>query len=147
MSWLRHAFAVDPDGPAEPTALQQPVVDWLCLQIARRRLGTPGLVFLEMFRPLNYLGAQSMHFLAPAVWAMVPARSYADYQRLARFLERRGSIEYLIRRIEHFEAELQHCQAAGQPVDQFICQHLSQLRRRAAQSPDETGRAPGSNQD
>ena len=61
----RHAFAVDPPGPAEPTVFQRPAVDWVCTQIAKRHLSTPGLIFLEMTRPLNWLSAQAMHYSKP----------------------------------------------------------------------------------
>jgi hypothetical protein len=109
---LRHAFAVDAPGPAEPSAEEQPVVDWLCATIARKRMAVPGLMLAEMMRPLSYLGAQAMHVTAPAVWALASRQTYAGYEHFARFLERRGSIEYIARRIEHFEAELARARRA-----------------------------------
>ncbi|MCP3905708.1 MAG: hypothetical protein GY715_18945 [Planctomycetes bacterium] len=102
---LRHAFHVDPPGPAEPTPQQQPAVDWFCQQIARRQLTTPGLIALEMGRPLNFIASQAMHFLSPGVWAVAPNRMYEGYKHFAEFLEHRGAMEYLEQRIEHFEAE------------------------------------------
>lgn len=102
---LSHAFAVDPPGPTEPTVEEREAVDWFCRQVARRHLTTPGLIALEMSRPLNYLAAQLMHFSEPAVWALAPPRVRRGYQHFAAFLERRGSIDYLSRRIEHFEHE------------------------------------------
>src|SRR5262249_30866587 len=41
VSWLRHAFAVDPPGPAEPNELQRRLVDKVCGEVVRRRLTTP----------------------------------------------------------------------------------------------------------
>ena len=102
-SKLRHAFAVDPTGPAEPTPQQQVPVDWVCKQVAKRHLTTPTLFFLEMSRPLNYVGAQVGHVMAPGVWAIVRQLTYERYKHFLAFLERRGSMEYLSRRIEHFE--------------------------------------------
>lgn len=61
MSWLKHAFAVDPPGPAEPTPAQRAAVDRVCFEITKRHLSTPALLFLETFRPLNYLGSQVLH--------------------------------------------------------------------------------------
>lgn len=101
---IKHAFAVDPPGPTEPTEQQKPVVDWVCDQIAKRRLTLPGLIFLEMSRPLNYLGSQVMHFTSPGVWAIAPKHIYGGYKHFARFLESRGSMEYMCRRIEELEA-------------------------------------------
>lgn len=100
---LRYAFAVDPPGPAQPTEEQQPSVDWVCEQIARRHLTAPALVGLEMSRPLNWVAAQGLHVFAPGVWAIVKQQTYQDYKHFAAFLEKRGSVEYLTRRVEHFE--------------------------------------------
>ena len=100
---LRHAFAGDPPGPAERTEKQQPAVDWLCLQVAKRHLTTPGLIALEMSRPLNWVCSQRMHMFSPGAWAVFGQQNYEHYQQFASFLERRGAMEYLERRIEHFE--------------------------------------------
>ncbi len=102
---LRHAFAVDPPGPAEPTPPQQAPVDWVCEQVVKRQLATPALFFLEMSRPLNYVGSQLGHVMAPGVWAIVRQLTYERYKHFLAFLERRGSMEYLSQRIEYFEAE------------------------------------------
>ncbi len=102
---LRHAFAVDPPGPAEPTEKQQPAVDWLCMQVAKRHLTTPGLIALEMSRPLNWVFSQGMHMFSPGAWAVFGQQNYEHYQQFASFLERRGAMEYLERRIEQFEQE------------------------------------------
>ena len=106
MSWLKrgfqHAFAVEPSGPAEPTDTQRPVVDLVCKEVARQRLGTPALMALEMSRPLNFVGANVLHFFQPMISAVVDGKGCSQF---ASFLERRGSIEYICRRIEHFERE------------------------------------------
>ena len=102
MKWLKHAFAVEPDGPAEPTDAQQAVVHEVCRAIVRRRMTTPALMFLEMTRPLNYLAAQTMHFFAPVLTAVVDREGYRQF---AEFLEHRGSVDYLCRQIEALEAE------------------------------------------
>ena len=102
---LRRAFAVDPPGPAEPTPQQQAAVDWVCRQIAKRHLTTPGLLALEMSRPLNYVGAQMLHVMQPAVWALASQQSYESYVHFSQFLEKRGSLEYMMRRIEALEQE------------------------------------------
>ena len=104
-SKLKHAFAVDPPGAVEPNESQRPAVDWVCMQVAKRNMTLPGLIFLEMARPLNYLGSQVMHFTSPGVWAIAPKHIYGGYKDFATFLENRGSIEYMCRRIEELEAE------------------------------------------
>lgn len=102
MSWLKHAFRVDPPGPAKPTAPQKAVVDRICSEIARRHLATPALLFLETFRPLNYLGSQILHFFQPVATAILDPERFRHF---AQFLEQRGSVDYLCRRIEDFEGE------------------------------------------
>jgi len=100
---LRHAFAVDEPGPTEPRPEQQAVVDRFCREVARRKMAAPGLIALEMGRPLNFIASQTMHFFGPAVWALVRQQTWDQYKQFAAFLERRGAIDYLIQRIEHFE--------------------------------------------
>ncbi len=104
-SRFKHAFAVDPPGPAVPNEAQERPVEWLCRQVAKRSLTTPGLIALEMSRPLNYVGAHVMHFFEPAISALAQQATLDDYRHLAQFLEQRGSIEYICRRIEELEAE------------------------------------------
>jgi hypothetical protein len=102
---VRHAFAVDPPGPAEPTPEQRVPVDWISRQVTKRHLTTPALIALEMCRPLNWLTAQCMHVAEPAVWAIAPTHMLDHYKSLTGFLEQRGSVQYLAQRIEQFEAE------------------------------------------
>jgi hypothetical protein len=98
---------VDPPGPAQPTLDQQAAVDWICKQVARRHLTTPSLIALEMTRPLNSIFSHTLQFFSPGVWALLRQRNYEHYKHFAAFLERRGAMEYLERRIEHFEAKAQ----------------------------------------
>ena len=96
-SWFKHAFAVDPPGPALPTDDEKRVVERLATEVVRRGLTAPALLFLESSRPLNYLGSQLLVFFAPfAELVFKPA----DYRTLTGFLEHRGSVEYTCRRIE-----------------------------------------------
>ena len=128
MSWLKHAFAVDAEGPAEPTPLQQVTVDWFCLQIARRRLTTPGLIMLDVLRPYNYLGSQLMHFSRPGAWALLSKRFYAGYVAISEYLEQRGSLEYMHHRVEYFEAEMLKREESGASIKEYIQQHMEQVR-------------------
>ncbi len=104
-SKLKHAFAVDAPGAVEPTEAQRPAVEWICTQVAKRNMTLPGLIVMEMTRPLNWIGAQVMHLTSPGVWAIAPKHIYGGYQNFATFLEKRGSVEYMCRRIEELEAE------------------------------------------
>jgi hypothetical protein len=95
--WLKHAFAIEPEGPVEPTEAQKLVVDRLCQQVVVRGLSAPALVFLESVRPLNYVTSQTLQFFAPIISTVADPNACRD---LAEFLEHRGSVDYLCRRIE-----------------------------------------------
>jgi hypothetical protein len=102
MQWLRHAFAIDKEGPAEPDLQQRAVIDRVCVEVVRRRMATPALLFLEMSRPLNYAASQAMHFFAPLLAVVADTKGY---QQFAVFLEQRGSVDFLCRRIQQLESE------------------------------------------
>ena len=98
MQWLKHAFAVDPPGPAEPNEAQKTAIDRVADEIVRRGLTTPTLMALEMSRPLNYVGSQAMHFFTPFLSVFTNTQGY---QHLAEFLEQRGSIATICNAIEN----------------------------------------------
>src|SRR5262245_32135166 len=100
MNWFKHAFGIDPPGPAEPNEAQRALIEKLCAEIARRRMTTPALIALEMHRPFNYLSAQVLHFFQPFVSAVMNADEYEEF---AQFLEQRGSIDYFVARLEAHE--------------------------------------------
>jgi hypothetical protein len=102
MQWLKHAFAIDKPGPAQPTPDQQTVVDRMCAEVVRRQMAGPAIVFLETLRPLNFVSAQALHFLSPFVSVMVDSNAH---KHLAAFLEHRGSIDYLCDRIGELDAD------------------------------------------
>lgn len=111
MGWLKHAFAIDPPGPAEPNEDEARVLDRLARLVVRRGLTAPALFFLECSHPLNFVASSLMVALLPIVKLFFKGH---DYAVLTRFLERRGSIETLCRRIEVVTAE--HDRAAKDAV-------------------------------
>jgi len=101
MSFWKHAFAVEPDGPAEPTPDQRAVIDVLCQRIVDRGMELPAILFLESSKPLGPMVAQSLLLLQP--WFEL----VADRNQLAiltKFLDRRGSFDYLCGRLEELSA-------------------------------------------
>lgn len=100
MSWIRHAFAINASS-GDPTREQLDVVERLCQEVVRRRLTSAAIAFLEMTRPLNYLGAQALHYFAPMISAIASGR---DHEHLASFLERRDAIDRICSRLEAMEA-------------------------------------------
>jgi len=102
VNWFKHAFAVEQQGPAQPTERQQQVVGRVCNEIVRRHLSTPALIFLEMSRPLNFVGAQVLHFFSPFLTIFTDTNSHQEF---AAFLEQRGSIDYICTQIEQLESK------------------------------------------
>ena len=97
MSWWKHAFAIEPDGPIVPTAEQQPVIDGVCQRIADRGLALPAILFLESCKPLGPVAAQSLLFVQP--WFELVSDRH-QLEIFTKFLDRRGSFDYLCRKLE-----------------------------------------------
>ena len=102
LSWLKHAFAVEAPGPAIPTADELAALDPLLKEVVRRRMVQPAILFLESMRGLNFVAGQTMHFFQPFATAVVdPVR----FETLARYCERRGSIDWLCDELTRRSAE------------------------------------------
>jgi hypothetical protein len=99
---LQHAFAVDAPGAVAPDAEDLPRFEALLHRIVVREMTGPAVLVLESWRPLNGVTAQAMHALTPFVGMVAEA---ATWERLARYLQRRGSIPWLIDRLERMAAE------------------------------------------
>jgi hypothetical protein len=102
LDWLKHAFAIEPEGTHVPTEGQRAIIDKLCRQVVARGLTTPALIFLESVRPLNYVSSQTLQFFTPILSAVADRKACDE---LAEFLEHRGSVEFLCQRIEELERE------------------------------------------
>lgn len=116
MGWkesFRHAFAVEKKEDFQPTEEQKKIVDKLCREIVRRHMETPSKLLLEVCQPLNYIGAQALHFLRPAASAIFNTHQYRVF---AEFLEHRGAIDYIVSRLEHFENRTE--QDEGSPEEE-----------------------------
>ncbi len=100
--WLRNAFAVEGRRLPELTDEQRAMVERLAREVVRRKLGTPAIAFLEMSHPLNSVGASALHFFTPLLSVLFDVEGC---RRFAEFLEKRGSIEVICRRIEELLAE------------------------------------------
>jgi hypothetical protein len=72
--------------------------DTLAQGITKRRLSSAAIFFLESMKPLGWIGSQVMYFFQP-IMRLVFSES-SRYDRAARLLEKRGSVELLLRRIE-----------------------------------------------
>ncbi len=98
MAWekLKHAFAVGQRNDQPLSEVQERVVERLCQTIRERKMVPAAAAFLELSRPLNYIGAQGLHFLEPFATAVFSAEEYREF---TLFLERRDAIDILQDRI------------------------------------------------
>jgi hypothetical protein len=82
--------------PEEDEVLEkaaQKVVQW--------KMAVPAILFLESVKPLNYIGSQALVFFEPIVQSVF---SIKDYDTFRSALEKRESIELLLRKIEAHDA-------------------------------------------
>lgn len=92
-----HAFAVDPP-QSVLTPQESALLEKIAHLLVHRHLESPALLFLESLGPLNFLGSQVVHGLRPFLDVVCEA---TELERLAVILERRDSIDHLIRLIQH----------------------------------------------
>jgi hypothetical protein len=74
------------------------MLDDLADGIANRRLTPAALFFLESMKPLGWIGSQMLLFLRPIV--AIVWHDPTKWDRVQKILEKRGSIELLLRRLE-----------------------------------------------
>ncbi len=89
---FRHAFATQPDVPPLSPA-DAALMERVAAAIVKRGMAAPAMVFLESMGPMNYLGSQALHVLAPIIECAIPPK---DVEQVARLLERRDTIPRLI---------------------------------------------------
>lgn len=83
---------------AELTDEERDLLDRLAEGVASRRLTPAAIFFLESVKPLGFVSSQVLHFFRPIV--DVVWKDPISYHRLSALLERRGSVELLLRRLE-----------------------------------------------
>jgi len=69
----------------------------LARKIVELKLVTPSIFFLEMVKPLNFIGSQTMVFFGPIISAFVKTDGY---YRAAELFEEHSSVEFLICELE-----------------------------------------------
>ncbi len=86
--------------PSPDQLRREQFIDDLARRAARAHVTAPAILFLEMHKPLAFLGAQML-------WAAQPFLGVwwdpADVHAVARLLEDPESVEALIRRLESTE--------------------------------------------
>ena len=88
-------------GPRPRTPEDEALLDRLAGATVRWGMSVPAIFLLESSKPLSFVGSQFLHFLSPIVHTVLDAE---ELDRLAVLLERRDTVEDLIRRIEAADA-------------------------------------------
>ncbi len=91
-----------PADPAEQLASDlsdedRKLIDWMADQVVERRLTTPAVFLLESSKPLNFIASQLLIVLTPLLGAFMPR---IPYDRAVALLEKRASVELLLRAVE-----------------------------------------------
>jgi hypothetical protein len=99
---LAHAFGIESRAAALPTVAEREIIERILGAVVRRELTGPTILFLDSMRSLNVVSAQAIHYFSPIAGMIVDAEALGVF---ARYLERRGSIEWLCGRLEAMEEE------------------------------------------
>jgi len=73
------------------------LIDKAAGEVAKRNLQTPAILFLEMHKPLSYIGANASLVFAPFAVPFLGFDFINDYGRL---FSKRENVEKLIRKLE-----------------------------------------------
>ena len=92
----KHAFALAPESMPDGGALPD-ILETFAQTVVRRKMETPAILFLEMVRPLNFLGSQLVFAAVPIAGVFTSAE---ELQQVANALAHRGAIGRVVSRIE-----------------------------------------------
>lgn len=117
MSRWKNAFKIEHAKDFVPSERETEMIDKFAGWVCRRGLALPGILFLETFRPMNFVSSQGLAFFEPIVRSIFDWEAYSDFWKM---LERRGSVEALISAIEAIEGR------------RTAAQHAAKQEKRAA---------------
>jgi len=95
---LKRAFEID-RSEFRPTERQKIIVDKIAQRISKHGMETVAILFLESFKPLNYVASQLLVFFEPILKGTLFGEEYTDFYKM---LEHRGSINYILERVEFY---------------------------------------------
>ncbi len=88
------------------------IIDWLAFRVMRYQMETPAVAFLEMSRPLSFIGSQAVHFFAPVADVLF---GHPFASEVGFLMQDRSNIDRLVARIE----ELTKLQAQGVDISEL----------------------------
>ena len=93
---FKKAFAI-PKEDEKLTVEEEELIKKIAQEITKRRLEAIAITSLESVKYLNFIGSQVMLFFKPIIDSIFLTQTYDKIQQV---LEKRGSVEYLLREIE-----------------------------------------------
>lgn len=78
------------------------IIEKAAREIVRRGLATPALIFIEMAKPINFLGSQLLVAIDPFISSIL---SSGDYRKFSILMEDDENVERLLQAIERLSAE------------------------------------------
>jgi hypothetical protein len=96
---LKYAFAIQSEEEAL-TPEEEGILSNLAIGIGKRRLDIVAITFLESVKCFNFIGSQTMLFFEPIIDSIFPNEMYP---KIRKILEKRCSVECLIKKIESLE--------------------------------------------
>ena len=82
---------------------QQALLEKVANQIVKRRMPVPAILFLEICKPLNFLGSQILIGFNPFLQAIVNTN---ELQKFALIIEKDANVELLIHLIEEADGDI-----------------------------------------
>lgn len=103
---MRNPFATltPPHPPESYSTKDKEMIDAIANRVVQLGMAVPAILFIEMGKPLSYIGSQTMVFFAPIATSLFPGEGY---DRMSRLMEDRDNVERLMSRIEELEDEHQ----------------------------------------
>ncbi len=82
---------------------QQALLEKVANQIVKRRMTVPAILFLEICKPLNFLGSQILIGFNPFLQSIV---NTSELQKFALIIEKDANVELLIRLFEEVDGDI-----------------------------------------
>jgi hypothetical protein len=89
------------DGQGILTEQEDAVMEKIAKWVVKKQFTVPAILFLESIKPMNFIGSQVMVFFEPIVQSVF---TFKDYTLFREALEKRESVEILLRKIEARDA-------------------------------------------
>ena len=78
------------------------LIEWMAQQVVKRGLSTPAVMFVEMARPISFIGSQAVQFFSPFINVALNSQLSTE---IGFLMEDRKNIDRLVDRVEELTIE------------------------------------------